>query len=571
MVSFLTSSALICLLILDYMSWKICGYMLRNIQSIQPRSSTKVFSTSQADAAVEHREHEGWWGRGGLPQKTPDINLLPARPSYSHYPIEQEHVPLKKPKEKKPRRTTLVYKHMFRYYTDISVECWLATVTPEELLNSCGYSIDDVAKMANEFPPLLRLDVRRHLAPKLRFLVQCLGGGEGDICHGECLDEVMPAEDEECQEFHPHDLAVSDVAKKVVPPSFFGQRLEKILAPRHAYLEFCHDLPHGSALLSDDGKRLREFVETCGKSTAEFSALCNKWARERKSDTSTCCHDTKRIDAFQRSFSRGLLAAARSDMSEDMKLLGCTPGRMVELLVGHGANPIEHDRSGASLLHWAAGTGNLCGTKAILHAMDPRALEEGRVGDDILMTKGDKDSATPLHWSSCGVDHNCFGCGGHVEICRFFLEEAGDRCNELANAQTITGNTPLMWACWSGSLEVAKLLVKNGADPHSENNNGCTAAHWAASGGHLEVCKYLHKTLGVDFRAENGAGHSPLNHAICYGRNDVAEWVASECYHSKDDAAALQREIDMTEDFIGSNEKKVREKLQEFLQGLVFK
>lgn len=40
-----------------------------------------------------------------------------------------------------------------------------------------------------------------------------------------------------------------------------------------------------------------------------------------------------------------------------------------------------------------------------------------------------------------------------------------------------------MWAAWSQSLDIVKLLVRNRADTTKQNRNGCSVAHWAASGG----------------------------------------------------------------------------------------
>lgn len=60
---------------------------------------------------------------------------------------------------------------------------------------------------------------------------------------------------------------------------------------------------------------------------------------------------------------------------------------------------------------------------------------------------------------------------GHVDVVAFLLDKAGERKHSLANAATSSGNTPLMWACWSGSIEVVKLLVAAGADPHTHNEN----------------------------------------------------------------------------------------------------
>ena len=65
-------------------------------------------------------------------------------------------------------------------------------------------------------------------------------------------------------------------------------------------------------------------------------------------------------------------------------------------------------------------------------------------------------------------------------MCRFLLNKAEDKKGVLANAVISKGNTPLHWACWSGSLDVVKLLVSEGnADPRVRNEDGLTAAHWA--------------------------------------------------------------------------------------------
>ena len=85
-----------------------------------------------------------------------------------------------------------------------------------------------------------------------------------------------------------------------------------------------------------------------------------------------------------------------------------------------------------------------------------------------------------------------------------------------------------MWAAWSRSLDVVKLLVRNRADVAASNRNGCTVAHWAASGGDVLVCRYLARTANVDFAAENHAGNTPLSHAVAYGRADVVRWLREE-------------------------------------------
>ena len=457
------------------------------------------------------------------------------------------------------------HKHLFRYSADISVACWLATVEPEELLTSCGYSTEDRLRLFNEFPKLKKMDAKNLIAPKLRFLVTVLGGGSGDIGNGFVDKEDPPDEkkkDEEENngqqaEFVPHNLRVSENARRNLPTvAFFNPRLETTIAPRHAYLAFHRDtLPFGKELLESttDMLLLNQFLDACTKKPGVFAELCNQWQEENvakrpSSNTSTSSsstdhslkmHTAETVMAMENVFTDGLTIFARNEVTPDLAILGneCTPSDIMSLLLDHGSNYAEHDDWGATVLHWAAGTGNLKGIEALVERLerDEEAVE-GDIRDVLWSTCtscfSTRDGATPLHWASCGANHTHFGCGGHINVCNYLLDKAGEKKESLANAITATGNTPLMWASWSGSLDVAKLLVADGnADPRVRNGNGFTAAHWAASGGHLEICRFLHDELGLEFigkDAENSEGETPLSCAIAYGRSDVVEWIAAQ-------------------------------------------
>ena len=422
-----------------------------------------------------------------------------------------------------PVAKSMAIKHLYRYFTDICVDCWLSTVEPEAFLLSCNYTKSDIVDMQKNFPRILSLDVKSHLSPHVRFQVRTLGGGQGDICSGEeCSIDVID------DTFIPHNCKVSDLAKRAVPPLFFGRRLEKTIGPRHAYLLY-YGLPHGKELLENNGHLFAEFLEACDTPASNFANLCNRWSIRRRTSgapTYEALHTTETVEAFERVFHRGLLAAASNKRCPELDLLGCTPGKMVDLLLQHGANAIEHDRFGASYLHWAGGTGNLQGTRALLKFL-VEAGEGADVGEVLFYTQGAKDGATPLHWAACGVENGRFGVGGHANICRLFLEEAGDRATELADVECYSGSTPLMWAAWSGSLDVVRLLISHGADPHKKNRNECNVAHWATAGGNLEVCKYLHDELGASFEEESIKCRKPLSHAVSSGHHNVAEWLAS--------------------------------------------
>jgi ankyrin repeat protein len=262
----------------------------------------------------------------------------------------------------------------------------------------------------------------------------------------------------------------------------------------------------------------------------------------------------RHVEAFQFVFSRGLLAAARNDLvrpppaSSAAAAAAATwqpldvvhhldPAELVELLVSHGANPAERDRRGATVLHWACGAGNLGAARALLSSS---SFTTRRGLGHVARVTALRDGATCLHWAAAGSNPREFGVGGHVDVCRYLMEmvqeqAARDRrtnvqetpvtLREYINQPTKDGNTPLMWAAWSGTIGTVKLLVRNRADPSSRNRNGCTVAHWAASGGNVEVCRYLRDVAGVDFAVPNKGGNTPLAHAVAFGRADVVAWL----------------------------------------------
>lgn len=355
---------------------------------------------------------------------------------------------------------------------------------------------DEIHRMQTQFPPLLGLNVSRHLHPKMRFLHETMG------------------------------IAKTSKMMKSIPPQFFGARLERIIAPRHAFLVH-QNLTHGKALV-ENPEMWQEFLVSC-RTTKRFCALCNKWLKEQCTGSGRQEFVTsKKIEAFDALFGRGILAAARNEVCQwnntwPLQHVNISSAELIELALQHGANPLERDNRGSTLLHWAAGTGNLEAIKVLLPYFSSKGITE----------RTERDGATPLHWAAAGASSKEFGTGGQTEVCRYLLSMCGAphspqsniTTKELVNQLTKDGNSPLMWASWSGTLETVKLMVRTRADPKVVNRNGCTVAHWAASGGNLEVCKYLADVVEVDFFAPNHGGNTPLSHAVAFGRLDVTRWL----------------------------------------------
>ena len=316
-------------------------------------------------------------------------------------------------------------RHLFRYSPDISVSCWLSTVEPKELLLSAGYSEDDIHRMSEEYNKLLTCSPKDIIAPRLRFLVNVLGGGTGDIGNGVTLDN----QDEE--NFIPHNLQVSEFARHNIPTAaFFKPRLETTLAPRHGYLA-CHgdSLPFGEELL--ELGLLNEFLDACTKSPAEFAGMCQQWetrnVANRDKDGPNKVHSVESVIAMDNIFTDGIAPFARNQQTPDIQKLGksCTPAEIFALLINHGSNYAEHDDGGSTILHWTAGTNKLEAMKVLIRQLEKD--EEAFGGDtrDVLWSTCascsiTRDGATPLHWAACGVSNTKFGCGGKL-LCNAFI------------------------------------------------------------------------------------------------------------------------------------------------------
>lgn len=402
------------------------------------------------------------------------------------------------------RRLNHAFKYLYRHTYNETVH---SSDPLEYLQQHGGYSYEQIQSMNETFPPLLTLSVRQQLHPKMEF----------------------------CR----HTLGVTDPSQMVRTPYYFGARLEKILAPRHAFLVH-HQLPHGPALFANSNCLWEEFMMHA-RNSKSFAALCQRWQLQKctsqQNNTAVVVFTHQQVEAFDALFSRGLMAAARKEWNPSNSnnnhwaldyTNNTTAAQLIELLHQHGAHIHERDYQGASLLHWASGTGHVEGVQILL-----------RLGLDVEVM-AERDGATSLHWAAAGTTAREFGTGGHARVCEYLVEQATNP-QAYVNQCTKDGNSPLMWASWSGTLETVQLLASHGAQTNGVmNRNGCTVAHWAASGGNVDVCQYLHTTLKVNFSVPNHGGNTPLTHAVAFGRSEVVEWLNSILEGGKDDPAALQ-------------------------------
>lgn len=123
-----------------------------------------------------------------------------------------------------------------------------------------------------------------------------------------------------------------------------------------------------------------------------------------------------------------------------------------------------------------------------------------------------KYGATPL-WI---VSQN-----GHREVAALLLEA---RCSGVNECREPTFTRPLFMAALMGYLEIAKLLLRNGAEVDIPRDNGETPLFAALQREHIEVAALL-LSKGADITHCHKEGFSPLQIATRYGRHGVMRFL----------------------------------------------
>jgi len=107
---------------------------------------------------------------------------------------------------------------------------------------------------------------------------------------------------------------------------------------------------------------------------------------------------------------------------------------------------------------------------------------------------------------------------GYTDMVEFLIE-----CGADVNAKQIDDHfTPLLYACQSGRLETARLLLDRGALVDAHSIYCATPLMWAASQGHTELCSLLIER-GADVNAYCIRGITPLMMAAEAGKADIVE------------------------------------------------
>ena len=208
---------------------------------------------------------------------------------------------------------------------------------------------------------------------------------------------------------------------------------------------------------------------------------------------------------------------------------------VVWLLLNHGADVKHvkvHEKSGNTLLHFAASEGHLevartlLEQKADVDSLNGEGLaplhraSEGRHEGcldivRLLLYHGanvnvhDNDRNTPLHFAASY---------GHLEVARVLLEHKAD-----VNILNMGGLTPLHHTFKRERGDIAWLLLNHGADVKGHDESGNTLLHLAALTGDLELARISLERIADTINSQNDDGLTALLLALERENLDVAQ------------------------------------------------
>ena len=125
----------------------------------------------------------------------------------------------------------------------------------------------------------------------------------------------------------------------------------------------------------------------------------------------------------------------------------------------------------------------------------------------------DGDGQTDLHWAASK---------NAIQLAELLITQGAD-----VNAPSKLKATPLHTAASNNAYQVAELLIAQGADVNARNEGGWMPLHFAAFGYAIQVAELL-IAQGVDVNARDNDGDTPLHWAASLYADQVVEWLITQ-------------------------------------------
>jgi len=186
--------------------------------------------------------------------------------------------------------------------------------------------------------------------------------------------------------------------------------------------------------------------------------------------------------------------------------------------------------------------------RMLLHCFKPDIEAKGTIVFDLTNNQQEIiEDVSPL-WTAVAVDH--------FDIVRLLIEQGHANINHL----TKTHSTPFRVACYNNNLEMAKYLIKHGANPYQMKIGNYTNLMLCAGRRYFDLVKYLISELQCNINDQDENGQTALYYAIRSGSCEVVRFLLENgAINIRDKLrnvtplmrAALYGEIDLVETFFG--------------------
>jgi len=186
--------------------------------------------------------------------------------------------------------------------------------------------------------------------------------------------------------------------------------------------------------------------------------------------------------------------------------------------------------------------------RMLLYRYKPDIEAKGTIVFDMINNQSEiVEDVSPL-WTAVAVDH--------FDIVRLLIEQGKANINHL----TKTHSSTFRVACYNNNLEMAKYLVKNGANPYEKKLGNYTNLMLSSGRRYPIIVKYLINELQSNINEQDENGQTALYYAVKSGSDDIVKFLLENgAINIRDKLrnvtplmrAALYGEIDLVEIFYG--------------------
>jgi len=135
--------------------------------------------------------------------------------------------------------------------------------------------------------------------------------------------------------------------------------------------------------------------------------------------------------------------------------------------------------------------------------------------ESFYVGRAQTQSPVELERAHIQADLNTAAGTGNIDLAKLLLKHGAD-----VNGAYLGGVTPLMVAAWHDNIAMVRFLIESGANVNAKDGDGRTALSWASSYGYLEnALALIH--AGADVNTADKSGGTPLTYAIGRGHTDM--------------------------------------------------